>query len=199
MNKLLKHSVRLSRTVAPLLALCLGARILPAQAKATATGEGSYAALGGGISAFPSDYDSRKIVGSMFYLDAQPVYRLGFEAEARFLRYRTDESVDQTNYLVGPRYNFSDRRIRPYAKFLVGSTRIEAPFGYGHGTFFTFAPGAGVDYQLTPRITLRALDLEYQIVPQFIGSNVRNLGVSMGFSFRLNDLIRLPEGRTFRH
>jgi hypothetical protein len=42
---------------------------------------------------------------------------------------------------------------------------------------------------------VRAVDLEYQIVPQFIGAGVRNLGVTVGLSFRLNGLTRLPNGR----
>jgi opacity protein-like surface antigen len=186
--------IRSFRNAALLLTLSLGARFVAAQALSTATGPGNYISLGGGISSFPSDYDSRKIAGSAFFLDIQPDFRLGFEAEARFLRYRTDESVDQTNYLAGPRITFRRQRFRPYAKFLAGSTRIEAPFGYGHGTFFTFAPGAGVDYLLTPRIILRVVDVEYQIVPQFVGTSVRNLGVSIGLSYRLNDLIRFPDG-----
>jgi hypothetical protein len=189
---------RLFRNAALFVTLSLGARVLTAQALSTATGPGNYIAAGGGVSSFPSDYDARKIAGSVFFLDVQPDFRLGFEAEARFLRYRTDESVDQTNYLAGPRLTFRRQRLRPYAKFLVGSTRIEAPFGYGRGTFFTFAPGAGVDYLLTPRITLRALDVEYQIVPQFIGTNVRNVGVSIGLSYRLNDLVRFPDGAARR-
>jgi opacity protein-like surface antigen len=80
----------------------------------------------------------------------------------------------------------------------VGATRIQAPFGYGQGTFFTLVPGGGVDYALTDRWTVRAVDLEYQIVPQFIGSDVRNLGVTVGLSFRLNGLTLLPDGRRLR-
>jgi hypothetical protein len=89
--------------------------------------------------------------------------------------------------------------LRLYAKFLVGATEINAPFGYAQGTFFTYVPGGGADYLLTDRITVRVADLEYQIVPQFIGSDIRNLGVSMGLSFRLNDLSRLPKRTTLRH
>jgi hypothetical protein len=172
---------------------------MQAQALATAIGEGGYVAVGGGVSAFPSDYDGRNIAGGMALTDVQPIWRVGFEGEARFLRYRTDEGVDQTNYLVGPRVAFlPGSRLRPYAKFLTGATRISAPFGYGRGTFFTFAPGAGVDYRLSDRLTVRMIDVEYQIVPQFIGSNVRNVGVSAGLIVRINDLARLPRGSALR-
>jgi hypothetical protein len=183
---------RLIRTAAPLL-ITLGARVLAGQAMPTATGPGDYLSLGAGLSAFPSDYNFRHIAGSAVFLDVQPDFRIGFEAEARYLRYRTEEYVSQTNYLAGPRVSFSRRRLRPYAKFLAGSTRIGAPFGYAQGTFFTFAPGAGADYLLTPRIIVRGLDVEYQIVPQFLGSSARNVGLSAGLSYRLNGLRRFPE------
>jgi opacity protein-like surface antigen len=180
----------------PLLMLGLGSQIVQAQALATATGPGSYVAIGGGASGFPSDYDGRKIGGGLVFMDVQPTFRYGFEAETRFLRYHTDEGVDQTNYLVGIHVGLRPQRLRPYAKLLVGATRIKAPFGYAQGTFFTFVPGAGIDYQLSDRWTARVVDAEYQIVPQFIGSNVRNLGISVGLSFRINGLSRFPRGTT---
>jgi opacity protein-like surface antigen len=191
-------SLRLLRTAAALLMLTLSHRTLQAQALPTAIGPGTYLSLGGGISAFPSDYDGRNIAGAAVFLDVQPTFRYGFEAETRFLRYRTDEGVSQTNYLAGIHVGIRPQRVRPYVKFLVGATRIQAPFGYGQGTFFTFVPGAGVDYSLSDRWTVRAVDLEYQIVPQFIASEVRNFGVTMGLSYRLNGLALLPNGRTLR-
>jgi opacity protein-like surface antigen len=134
----------------------------------------------------------------MVFMDVQPTFRYGFEGEARFLRYHTDEGVSQTNYLAGVHVGFLTQRLRPYAKFLVGATRIQAPFGYAQGTFFTFVPGGGLDYMLSDRWTVRAIDLEYQIVPQFIGGEVRNLGISVGLSFRINELTRFPQRATLR-
>lgn len=191
--------LRCSRIAASILLLGLCGRTTQAQARATALGPGSYVAIGGGASAFPSDYDQRNIAGAMGFLDVQPTFRYGFEGEARFLRYHTDEGVSQTNYLAGVHVGFSTQRLRPYAKFLVGDTRIQAPFGYAQGTFFTLVPGGGVDYVLNDRWTARVVDLEYQIVPQFIGSNVRNLGISIGLSFRLNGLSRFPKRAILRH
>jgi opacity protein-like surface antigen len=190
--------LRISRIAATLLVLGLNHRALHAQALPTALGPGTYISLGGGISAAPSGYDGRTIGGAAIFMDVQPTFRYGFEAETRFLRYRTDEGVSQTNYLAGIHVGIRPQRLRPYAKFLVGATRIQAPFGYGQGTFFTFVPGAGLDYALTDRWTVRVVDLEYQIVPQFISSDVRNLGVTVGLSFRLNGLTLLPDGRTLR-
>jgi opacity protein-like surface antigen len=193
-----RQSFRIARIAATLLVLSLNHRALHAQALPTALGPGTYISLGGGISASPSNYDGRNIGGATIFMDVQPTFRYGFEGETRFLRYRTDEDVGQTNYLAGIHVGIRPQRLRPYAKFLVGATRIQAPFGYGQGTFFTFVPGAGVDYMLTDRWTVRAVDLEYQIVPQFINTDVRNVGVTIGLSYRLNGLTRLPDGRTLR-
>ena len=189
---------RFSRIAAALLLPGLCGRGVQAQARATALGPGSYVAIGGAVSAFPSDYDGRNIAGGMVFMDVQPTYRYGFEGETRFLRYHTDEGVSQTNYLMGVHVGIRPQRLRPYAKFLVGATRIQAPLGYAQGTFFTFVPGGGVDYMLSDRWTVRVVDLEYQVVPQFMGSEVRNFGISMGLSFRINDVIRLPQRATLR-
>jgi len=193
-----KSLLRISRIAATLLILGLSHSALRAQALPTALGPGTYISIGGGISAAPSDYNGRNIGGAAIFMDVQPTFRYGLEAETRFLRYRTDEGVTQTNYLAGIHAGIRPQRFRPYAKFLVGATRIQAPFGYGQGTFFTFVPGTGVDYTLTDRWTVRVVDLEYQIVPQFIGADVRNLAVTIGLSFRLNGLTLLPDGRTLR-
>jgi hypothetical protein len=198
MSRSLKQSFFRLLRVTPLLALAIGAHAIHAQALPTAIGPGTYISLGGGISAFPSDYDRRTIGGGVIFMDVQPTFRYGFEGETRFLRYRTDEGVNQTNYLAGIHIGIRPERFRPYVKFLVGATKIQAPFGYGQGTFFTFAPGGGVDYVLNDRWTARVVDLEYQIVPQFIGSNVHNLGVTMGLTYRLNGLSILPRGSALR-
>jgi hypothetical protein len=193
----------MNQSLRRLLAFCVlvlaisGGPALHAQAMPTATGAGSYIAVGGGVSAFQSDYDSRYLGGTMIFADLQPEWHVGFEAEARFLRYNTDEGVDQTNYLFGMRTAFHPQVMRPYAKFLVGATMISAPFGYGKGTFFTYAPGAGLDCVIADRITLRLLDVEYQVTPQFIGSNVRNVGISSGVSVRINGFTRLPKTAIF--
>lgn len=186
----------------PVLVACLllgglCQRSAPAQALPTASGAGSYTSVGGGVSVAPSAYDNRDLGGGVVFADIQPDWHFGFEAEARFLRLNTDEGVDQTNYLAGIRMAVHPARVRPYAKFLVGATQFSAPFGYGRGTFFTLAPGGGIDCFLTDRISVRLADVEYQVIPDFIGSNVRKLGVSMGLSVRVNGVNRLPTRSTF--
>ena len=86
----------------------------------------------------------------------------------------------------------------PYAKFLAGAGRITLPYGYAHGGFLTYAPGAGVDIALSDRVSLRAVDFEYQHWPQFTYGALHPYGLSAGISVRLNGVTRYPKGRRAR-
>jgi hypothetical protein len=189
---------RIHLLLAAAVALCgIAPRAARAQALPTATGAGAFTALGVGISGFPSDYDGRNLGGFLAYAEIQPEWHFGFEAEARKLIVNTDESVDQANYLFGVRTAVNPGGIHPYVKFLAGATTITAPFHYGKGTFFTYAPGAGVEAGLGP-LRWRVIDVEYQMTPNFIGSSVRNFGISTGVSIRITRPSRLPDGARFR-
>jgi hypothetical protein len=179
----------------PLLAL-LSASALLAQALPTATGPGSYVAVGGGGSIFQTDYGQRNIGGLTAYADINPTWRYGIEAEARFLRFRTSEQLTETNYLIGPRVALRFGPLRPYVKFLVGDGKVTLPFHYAQGSFLTYAPGGGVEYMLGDRLAVRVLDVEYQLWPAFPYGKLRPYGISAGISFRLNAVGRFPKGRS---
>lgn len=171
------------------------------QALATATGPGSYLALGGGFSGFNTDYGHHHIAGAVLYAEANPQWRIGMEGEARFLRWHTQEQITESTYLGGPRIMLSRRpgRYEPYAKFLAGAGRITLPYGYAHGTFFTYAPGAGLDIGLTDRWSCRAFDFEYQRWPQFPYGSLSPYGISAGVTLRLNGVSRYPRGARAGH
>jgi hypothetical protein len=172
----------LSAVAVGLVSLAAGAQNI-----ATAKGPGSYVALGGAVTAFQADYGHRVLGGGTLFADFNPTWRYGFEAEARYLRLHSDEDVTETDYLVGPRVMFKPGPFRPYAKFLVGVGRMTFPFHYADGTFFTYAPGAGMDYIVGDRVTLRVIDFEYQLWPNFANyGELRPYGLSAGVSWRLN-------------
>ncbi len=176
-----------------------GVATAKAQAVATASGPGSYVAVGGGVSAFQADYGKRDIAGGFVYADVNPQWRVGLEGEARFLRYHTAEDVTESNYLGGVRFAIlRPRRWQPYGKFLAGVGRITLPFGYAHGSFLTYAPGAGLDIALNERVTVRAIDVEYQHWPQFTFGSLSPYGVSAGISLRLNGISRYPKDLRMR-
>lgn len=169
-----------------------------AQADPTASGPGSNITVGGGLSAYQAVYGNRDTAGGFLYADANPHWRVGLEGEARFLRYHTFEDVTETTYLGGVRVLIlHPRRLQPYAKFLAGVGEITLPFAYAHGSFLTYAPGAGLDVALNKYVTVRAVDFEYQHWPQFTYGALSPYGVSAGISVRLNPIRWFP-GRRYR-
>jgi len=180
------------------LAILIGLQVLCNHARAqnipTAIGPGSYVAVGGEFSAFQADYGKRVLTGATIFADVNPTWRIGFEAEARYLRYNTYENVTETNFLAGPRVMIRPGPLRPYVKFLVGAGKINFPFHYAQGTYLAYAPGAGLDYLLNDRFTIRVVDLEYQFWPDFSPyGGLHPYGVSAGISFRLNPVEHLPK------
>jgi hypothetical protein len=173
-----------------------------AQAHPTAGGPGSYLSAGGGVSIFESDYGQRYLGGGYVNVEMHPTWRYGIEAEARWLRYNTSEGVTESNYLVGPLVNI--KQFGPavvYGKFLVGGSRMVFPFTDGYGTFFTMAPGGGIDFRLGDRLTVRAPDFEYQVWNDFGAyGSLHPYGVSVGITYRINGVDRYPKRhRPYRH
>ena len=106
---------------------------------------------------------------------------MGFEGEARFLRFHTSEEVTESNYIGGIRVLiFRSHGMEPYAKFLAGMGKITLPFGYAHGSFLAYAPGAGLDVAINHNVTVRAIDFEYQHWPQFPYGSFSPYGISCG-------------------
>jgi hypothetical protein len=55
----------------------------------------------------------------------------------------------------------------------------------GSGRFTTVAFGGGLDFKMTKRISVRAVDVEYQWWPDFLGSHISPYGASAGVSYRI--------------
>jgi len=182
----------LIRVACLLMVLGVSAKVAGAQAQPPASGPGSFISVGGGVSAYQADYGKRVLGGFVAYVDMHPEWRYGIEGEARFLRYHTDQDVTEQTYLVGPKVYALRGNLRPYGKFLIGAGKIVLPFNYAQGTFLTYAPGAGIDYLVTDRISLRVIDFEYQQWPQFTFGALHPYGLSAGVNFRLNRVERYP-------
>ncbi|HVG28023.1 MAG TPA: hypothetical protein VM865_10495 [Acidobacteriaceae bacterium] len=197
MKRLLRHA---AHTLTAFLSLSLLTHAtVAAQALSTAGGPGTSVALGGGPTVFQADYGRRILGGGLIFADIHPHWRFGLEAEARFLRLHTTEQVTETNFLLGPRVLLlPPARWQPYAKFLVGDGHINLPFGYARGDFLALVPGAGLDIALNSTVTIRALDVEYQLWRDFPYGNLRPYGVSTGLSLRLNPIHRFPNGPRLR-
>jgi hypothetical protein len=190
MTKLIRHLCILAAFA---LLVSRGSSVANAQAQATASGPGSYVAVGGGVSALQADYGKRVLGGGFAFVDVHPHWRYGLEGEARYLRLHTDENVTETTYIGGAHVYLRPQAFRPYVKFLAGVGRLNFPFGYAYGTYLVLAPGAGIDYMITDRLSVRAIDFEYQDWPQFSYGALHPYGVSVGVSFRVNGLNRFPK------
>jgi hypothetical protein len=178
--------------LATIASLAFGSR-LHGQDMPPVKGPGSYVAVGGMISSFHNPYGERYLDGGAVYVDLNPTWRFGLEGEARTLRLNSNENVTMTSYFAGLRVAARPGRFSPYGKFLVGAGKITLPFDYAKGTFFTYVPGGGIDFKLNDRVTVRALDVEYQLWQNFPYGALRPYGLSVGMSIRLNRVSHVPK------
>lgn len=167
-------------------------RQLDAQAVPSATERRLTIWAGGEYSNFQTDFESQRMGGLGAFADFDRTPHWGAEAEARWLRFGGGSGQTAANYLLGGRYRFPHphSKVVPYAKFLVGSGVMKYPGGIGHGSYFAYAPGAGVDFHASRRISFR-IEYEYQrwpAAPGFPGVPSHGLtpnGFSVGAAWRL--------------
>jgi opacity protein-like surface antigen len=92
-------------------------------------------------------------------------HHIGFEGHVRFLYVNSWNGETEQDYLAGPRYTFfMSNRWRPFADLEVGAVRIHYPFHIGTGDQFAIAPGGGLEYRVSHRVSVRGI-YEYQILP----------------------------------
>jgi hypothetical protein len=153
-------------------------------------------------SAFQPDYSGgavaktspNRLYGPGAYVDLKLTRYLQFEAEARWLRMNSYLDIREDNYLIGPRLPIEKLRFwraTPYAKVLIGMSRMNFYLDGAYGHYTDIAYGGGVDIKLSKKITLRAIDFEYQ---QWLGwpniTGVQNTtlspyGGSVGVSYKI--------------
>jgi len=178
--------MKAGRLVILLLLWIAGGAGLHAQALYAGEGPGSYISVGATFSAYESDYGQRLLGGGTLFVDANLYRRIGVEAEARMLRFHSDEDLRESTYMIGPKISTHGRNIRPYGKFLFGRSELNFPFNYAQGSYFAMAPGAGLDWRIgRGRILIRVLDFEYEFWPQFTYGALHPYGVSSGISVRV--------------
>lgn len=144
--------------------------------------------VGGMGSAFQPDYGPNYLFGGGAFVDVAFSRWVQVEAEGRWLRLNQYENIWQDNYLIGPRVPI--RRFwkaTPYAKALIGAGTMNFQFNYANGKFTAIAYGGGVDVKLSNRLSLRAIDVEYQEWPKWLEGQGQLFpyGASVGVSYRL--------------
>jgi opacity protein-like surface antigen len=133
----------------------------------------------------------QRLWGIGAFADYHLTSHIGLEAEARFLRFNRFYGETEDNYLAGPRYLVGRfGRLQPYAQCLAGIGKIQYPFEIGNGSYFALAPGAGANYRIGDRWSLRG-EYEYQLwlnSPNIVNEpthEIRPNGFHIGVAFRL--------------
>ena len=118
--------------------------------------------VGAFISATNPDYGSNTIDGLGAFVDL-PLWRMiGVEGEVRFGKFHTVNGVEESTYLVGPRYAYPiGHGFTPYVKFLFGGGSFTYPFNEGSDHHTVYALGGGLDYRITDHFYIRG-DYEKQ-------------------------------------
>ena len=164
-------------------AICARAQVAPSAYSRTLSIN-----AGGLGSVFQPDYagngiaqtSPNRLYGFGAYADVHFTRWVQIEAEGRWLRYNEYRGIDQNTYLIGPRIPIHTfHGWTPYGKAL---------FGFGTGSFLSGSTGVisfggGVDYRLTRKLTLRAVDLEYQ--RWSVKPTLWPYGGSVGLSYRV--------------
>jgi hypothetical protein len=174
--------------------LIAGQRSGKAQAVEAMDGRGFYIDAGAMASGFipgdpnqPAISSNQPIIGAGTYVDFHFTHWIQVEAEGRWMRWNSFEGQTQDNYLIGPRvpvYRLG-RRGQIYGKVLAGLAKQNFAFG-GYGSFSDFAFGGTLDYRLNRKLTLRAVDFEYQYWPVWLPhQSLQPYGVSVGLAYRV--------------
>jgi hypothetical protein len=166
------------------LAFCLAGM---AQAQTVPAGDEGGLAIWAGASGsgYYVQYGERKMVGVKAFVDADTRRRLGIEVEGQWVEFRQSAGVHIETYSIGARYHFSVGRFQPYVKGLAGFGDFNFPYNLATGRFLVATAGGGIDYRLSRKIEIRAVDCEYQNWPKFTFGNMTTLSVSVGLRMRI--------------
>lgn len=184
------------RSIVALLCFVAGAGSICAHAQVVPSAETKGWSLSAGAegSAFKPDYTNggaaktspKRLYGIDVYADWKLRRWVQIEGEARFLEFNQSTGVSQTTYQIGPRIPIvTFKRLTPYGKLLFGFGTRGTP---SNGIRAVLAYGGGIDYRLSRKFTIRAIDAEYQ--QWFVKDNglsvpIHPYGISAGMSYRI--------------
>jgi opacity protein-like surface antigen len=155
------------------------------QAMPTATGSGGLQAGVGWTYAKP-DYGQKSIQGITFFGDLNLSPHIGAEAEYHYVALITPTDIGENSFFAGPRFILPRGRFRFYAKALLGVGSIvlqDNKRAAGAGTYFAYAAGGGVDYQISRRWVARG-DYEFRHWSYLSGLTPSAITVGAAYRFR---------------
>lgn len=172
---------------AVLVAFCMSAATAARAQVAAAADKGAMlVSAGATVSGESVQYGERKMLGITGFVDADTRRRLGVEFEGRWLEFHQTANVHLETYSAGARYHLDvGRRFQPYVKGLIGFGNFNYSYGLATGHYLVVTAGGGLDFHLTPRVSLRAADFEFQDWPQFTFGSMSTPSVSSGVRIRI--------------
>jgi outer membrane immunogenic protein len=104
----------------------------------------------------------------------------------------TGADLTLTSFLAGPRYTVhAFGRLQPFAQVLLGGAHASGGLspsnsGFGSSNSFAAIAGGGLEFQLTERVAIRAIEADYYYTRFNNGTNDRqnNLRIGAGLVFR---------------
>lgn len=105
-----------------------------------------------------NNWVSAGAVGGDFRLGRFAFGQPALDARATFTGGQHDK---ERTYLFGPELHYAFGRLRPYGGFLIGTGTIIYN-GSGSDNSIVYDLGGGLDYHLNRRVSLRAIDFQYQ-------------------------------------
>jgi hypothetical protein len=161
--------------------------VCPAAAQVVFSGDKGGFTVSAGVTAsgYEEGYGNQKLIGIGGIVDADTRRRIGFEGEAHWMDFHQTNGLKVTTWQAGPRYHLSRGRMQFYVKGLLGLGHFTFPYNYAHGSYFVVSPGGGLDYRWKRRITIRAVDAEYQYWPQFTFGAMSAYSLSAGVRYHI--------------
>src|SRR5580704_528051 len=107
----------------------------------------------------------------------------------------TGADLTLSSFLAGPRYTVhAFGRLQPFAQVLLGGAHASGGLspsnsGYGSSNSFAAIAGGGLEFQLTERVAIRAIEADYYYTRFNNGTNDRqnNLRIGAGLVFRFGE------------
>jgi hypothetical protein len=127
---------------------------------------------GAGVNIISPDYTNKNTEGVSIWGDYDFNKWVGAEVGAHF-SFITPDDWSETSYMVGPRGMYHFRKFTGYGKLLVGRATLtpqEELVTADHlqsSSYNAYAFGGGLEYRVTRKINIRAVDFEIQKWPNF--------------------------------
>jgi hypothetical protein len=162
-----------------------------AQVHESAVGANRHIWVGAEFSHFNPDYGLQDLDGVGIYADTMVTGKFGAELDARFLVFNKFQGETEKDFLIGPTYQVYRRnRLTVNAKILAGVDTVNYPSDIGYGSYFAYAPGGDVEYQIDRRFRVRG-GYEFDFLPSAPGfpdepsNGLTPHGFNIGVSYRV--------------